>query len=48
MLLNLSSSPTPDQRKEVCRAIISSFPYLADASGGYVSVLFTSNLKTNF
>ena len=28
-------SPTPDQRREVCRAIITSFPFLADASGGY-------------
>ena len=30
------SSPTPDQRRDVCRAIVTKFPFLADAGGGYV------------
>ncbi|XP_046842756.1 uncharacterized protein LOC124436825 isoform X2 [Xenia sp. Carnegie-2017] len=28
-------SPTPDQRRDVCRAIIAKYPFLSDASGGY-------------
>ena len=31
------SSPTPDQRRDVCRAIITAYSFLADAGGGYVS-----------
>ncbi|CAB4028765.1 sterile alpha motif domain-containing 3-like isoform X1, partial [Paramuricea clavata] len=31
----MSSSPTPDQRRDVCRAIITTFPFLADVGGGY-------------
>ena len=31
------SSPTPDQRRDVCRAIITVYPHQADADGGYVS-----------
>lgn len=38
--LLLYSSPTPDQRRDVCRAIIAKYPFLSDASGGYVSLLF--------
>lgn len=34
------SSSTPDQRCDVCRTIITNFPFLADAGGGYVSILF--------
>jgi hypothetical protein len=36
------SSPTPDQRRDVCRAIISKFPFLADIGGGYVSCVVSS------
>lgn len=33
----LYSAPTPDQRRDVCRAIVTKYPFLADACGGYVS-----------
>ena len=36
----LYSSPTPDQRRDVCRAIITKYPFLSDAGGGYVSRCF--------
>jgi hypothetical protein len=39
------SSPTPDQRRDVCRAIITTFPFLADVGGGYVSYICISNLS---
>lgn len=32
------SSPTADQRRDVCRAIITKYPHLVDAGGGHVSI----------
>ena len=35
----LYSSPTPDQRRDVCRAIVTRYPFLADVGGGFVSII---------